>query len=221
MRVSITGLFFVADVGSVEVIGVILAGWSSNNKWSLFATMRTATQMVSYEIPLGLAFVSVIVCAGTFSLQEIIAQQEGWFWNWFILKNPFLFLMAPIYLVASLAECKRAPFDLPEAESELVSGFHTEYSGMRFGLFFFAEFSNMIIVCAVATVLFLGGWHGPLLPGFVWFFIKVYALILVMMWARWTFPRLRFDQLMTFAWVILVPLAILNLLVSTLVIKLL
>lgn len=231
------GLFFVAAVGSVEVIGVILAGWSSNNKWSLFATMRTATQMVSYEIPLGLAFVSVIVCAGTFSLQEIIAQQEGWFWNWFILKNPFLFLMAPIYLVASLAECKRAPFDLPEAESELVSGFHTEYSGMRFAIFFLAEYAAMYLVSAVAVVLFFGGWWtgipvidgigmgadasaGAAVTGFVIkaavMVSKAVLLVFVQIWVRWTLPRVRLDQMMFICWKVLTPIAMVCLVGATL-----
>ena len=136
----------------------------------------------------------------------------------FIVVQP---LAALIFLIAATAETNRAPFDIPEAESELIAGFHTEYSGMRFALFFFAEYSNMIIVCALATVLFLGGWRGPFLPGWMWFLLKVYALIMLMMWFRWTFPRLRFDQLMSFAWIVLVPLAILNLLVTIVVIKLL
>ncbi len=199
----------------LNVVGIFAAGWGSNNKYALLGAVRAVAQNISYEIPLILAILPIVLITRSLSLYEIAAAQSSYP---FILVQP---LAAVIYLIAATAETNRAPFDIPEAESELVAGFHTEYSGMRFGLFFFAEFSNMIIVCAVATVLFLGGWHGPLLPGFVWFFIKVYALILVMMWARWTFPRLRFDQLMTFAWVILVPLAILNLLVSTLVIKLL
>jgi len=199
----------------LNVVGIFAAGWGSNNKYALLGAVRAVAQNISYEIPLILAILPIVLITRSLSLYEIAAAQSSYP---FILVQP---LAAVIYLIAATAETNRAPFDIPEAESELVAGFHTEYSGMRFGLFFFAEFSNMIIVCAVATVLFLGGWHGPLLPGFVWFFIKVYALILVMMWARWTFPRLRFDQQMTFAWVILVPLAILNLLVSTLVIKLL
>ena len=199
----------------LNVVGIFAAGWGSHNKYALLGAVRAVAQNISYEIPLILAILPIVLITRSLSLYEIAAAQSSYP---FILVQP---LAAVIYLIAATAETNRAPFDIPEAESELVAGFHTEYSGMRFGLFFFAEFSNMIIVCAVATVLFLGGWHCPLLPGFVWFFIKVYALILVMMWVRWTFPRLRFDQLMTFAWVILVPLAILNLLVSTLVIKLL
>ena len=199
----------------LNVVGIFAAGWGSNNKYALLGAVRAVAQNISYEIPLILSIIPIVMITRSLSLYEIAAAQSSFP---FILVQP---LAAVIYLIAATAETNRAPFDIPEAESELVAGFHTEYSGMRFGLFFFAEFSNMIIVCAVATVIFLGGWHGPLLPGVVWFFIKVYALILVMMWVRWTFPRLRFDQLMTFAWVILVPLAILNLLVTTVVIKLL
>jgi NADH-quinone oxidoreductase subunit H len=231
------GLFFVAAVGSVEVIGVMLAGWASNNKWSLFATMRTATQMVSYEIPLGIAFVSVIACAGTFSLQGIVAQQEGWFWNWFMLKNPFLLVMVPIYLVASLAECKRAPFDLPEAESELVSGFHTEYSGMRFGIFFLSEYAAMYLVSAVAVVLFFGGWWigiplidgigmgpnasaGAAVTGFIIkaavMVSKAVFLVFVQIWVRWTLPRVRLDQMMYICWKVLTPVAMVCLVGATL-----
>ena len=135
-----------------------MAGWASNNKWSMFATIRTVTQMVSYEIPIGLAFVTVIVCAGSFSMMEIVDQQQGWFINWFVFRNPFMPFLMLVYVIASLAECKRLPFDLPEAESELVSGFHTEYSGMRFGLFFMAEYGAMYLVSAIAVVLYFGGW---------------------------------------------------------------
>ena len=164
------GLFFIAAVGAVEVLGVIMAGWASNNKWSLFATIRTATQMVSYEIPIGIAFVTVILCCGSFSLVDVVNQQggsltdiagdqhNGWAWHWNLFRNPFMLILAITYFIASLAECKRAPFDLPEAESELVSGFHTEYTGMRFALFFLAEYAAMYLVAAVAVVLFLGGW---------------------------------------------------------------
>jgi NADH-quinone oxidoreductase subunit H len=231
------GLFFVAAVGSVEVIGVIMAGWSSNNKWSLFGTIRTATQMVSYEIPIGIAFVAVIVCAGSFSLQEIVNQQRGWFWQWYVLQNPFLTLLAIIYLVASLAECKRAPFDLPEAESELVSGFHTEYTGMRFGLFFLSEYAAMYLVSGVAVVLFLGGWWSgvPILDdigirpgsapveavaGFliksVVFVSKAVILVFVQVWVRWTLPRVRLDQMMHLCWKVLLPISLVCLVGSTL-----
>ncbi len=231
------GLFFVAAAGSVEVIGVIMAGWASNNKWSLFGTIRTATQMVSYEIPIGIAFVAVIVCAGSFSLQEIVTQQRGWFWHWFVLENPFLTILAVMYLVASLAECKRAPFDLPEAESELVSGFHTEYTGMRFGLFFLSEYAAMYLVSGVAVVIFFGGWWAGIpilddiglgenaspieaLGGFllkaVVFVSKAVLLVFVQIWVRWTLPRVRLDQMMHICWKVLLPISLVCLVGSTL-----
>ena len=231
------GLFFVAAVGSVEVIGVIMAGWASNNKWSLFGTIRTATQMVSYEIPIGIAFVAVIVCAGSFSLMEIVNVQQGWFWHWFLFRNPFLLILSLIYLIASLAECKRAPFDLPEAESELVSGFHTEYAGMRFALFFLAEYAAMYLVSAVAVVLFFGGWWSGipaidgigLAPddsaltvtvGFLMkagiFMTKAIFLVFVQMWIRWTLPRVRLDQMMHICWKVLLPISLVCLVGSTL-----
>ena len=199
----------------LNVIGIFAAGWGSNNKYALLGAVRAVAQNISYEIPLILAVLPIVLMTRSLSFYEITSAQAAFP---FIVVQP---LAALIYLISATAETNRAPFDIPEAESELVAGFHTEYSGMRFGLFFFAEFSNMVIVCAVATILFLGGWNGPVLPGFIWFFIKVYTLILMMMWVRWTFPRLRFDQLMTFAWAVLVPLALINLLVTTVVIKLL
>ncbi len=231
------GLFFVAAVGSVEVIGVIMAGWASNNKWSLFGTIRTATQMVSYEIPIGIAFVAVIVSAGSMSLQEIVAAQRGWFFHWYVLENPFLTVLSIVYLIASLAECKRAPFDLPEAESELVCGFHTEYSGMRFGLFFLSEYAAMYLVSAVAVVLFFGGWWTGLpflddlgmsptsspiasLLGFLLkasvFVSKAVFLVFVQVWVRWTLPRVRLDQMMHLCWKVLLPVSLVCLVGSTL-----
>jgi len=231
------GLFYVAAVGSVEVIGVIMAGWASNNKWSLFGTIRTATQMVSYEVPIGSAFVAVIACVGSFSLHEIVQSQSGWFTQWFCLRNPFLFVLAIIYLVASLAGCKRAPFDLPEAESELVSGFHTEYSGMRFALFFLAEYAAMYLVSAVAVVIFFGGWWsgipyldeiglgardslavetaGLLIKAGV-LVSKSIFLVFVQMWVRWTLPRVRLDQMMHICWKVLLPISLACLVGSTL-----
>ena len=231
------GLFFIAAVGSVEVLGVIMAGWASNNKWSVFGTIRTATQMVSYEIPIGLAFIAVIVCAGSFSLQDIVNAQAGWFWNWYMFQNPFMLLLVIIYLVASLAECKRAPFDLPEAESELVSGFHTEYTGMRFGLFFLSEYAAMYLVSAVAVVIFFGGWWTGIAPideigtgagasgfaAFVGFVIKAsvlvgkaVSLVFVQIWVRWTLPRVRLDQMMFICWKVLTPIGLICLVGSTL-----
>ena len=243
------GLFFIAAVGAVEVLGVIMAGWSSNNKWSLFGTIRTATQMVSYEIPIGIAFVTVILCCGSFSLMEIVNQQggslngadgdvyDGWIWHWNLFRNPFMLVLSIIYFIASLAECKRSPFDLPEAESELVSGFHTEYTGMRFALFFLAEYAAMYLVAAVAVVIFLGGWwsgiyyldvlgldpEAPTLTKVLGLLIKVgvflskaFALVFVQMWVRWTLPRIRLDQMMYVCWKVLLPISLVCLIGSCL-----
>ncbi len=223
------GLFFIASVGSVEVLGVIMAGWASNNKWSLFATIRTATQMVSYEIPIGLTFVAVIVSAGTLSLHGIVEAQEGWFFNWYMFRNPFLAVLFIVFFIATLAECKRAPFDLPEAESELVSGFHTEYSGIRFALFFMAEYAAMYLVSAIAVVLFMGGWYTGIpmideigmnttseVTPWLGLFIKAHVLIgkaltlvFLQIWVRWTLPRVRLDQMMYLCWKVLLPVALL------------
>ena len=207
-------LVLLLAVGSINLVGIFIAGWGSNNKYALLGAVRSVAQNIAYEIPLILSVIPVVMMAGSLSLYQITQAQASYP---FLLVQP---LAALIFLIAATAETNRAPFDIPEAESELIAGFHTEYSGMRFALFFFAEYSNMIIICALATVLFLGGWRGPFLPGFVWFFIKVYALIVLMMWFRWTFPRLRFDQLMTFAWIVLVPLSIVNLLLTSVAMKL-
>ncbi len=209
--VSLVLVFTFAGLG---VIAIFMAGWGSNNKYALLGAMRSVAQNVAYEIPLILATLSVCLMANSMSLYHIAEAQQGR--AWFIVFQP---VAALIYLISGTAETNRAPFDIPEAESELVAGFHTEYSGMRFAMFFFAEYTNMVIVCMVATTLFLGGWSGPVLPGWLWFFVKVYFLIFVMMWFRWTFPRLRFDQLMNFAWIVLIPLAIANLLLTALVLK--
>jgi NADH-quinone oxidoreductase subunit H len=225
------GLVLIFMFGGFAVVGIFMAGWGSNNKYALLGAMRSVAQNISYEVPLILSALSIVLMVGahnngaievngeTISLNGLnlshitLAQSSG---IWYIVFQP---VAALIFFTAVLAETNRAPFDLPEAESELIAGFHTEYSGMRFGLFFFGEFSNMFIGAMLATVLFLGGWDGPVLPGFVWFFLKTYFLIFVMMWVRWTYPRLRFDQLMTFCWGILTPLAIVNLLVTALVLK--
>ncbi|MCC5877304.1 MAG: NADH-quinone oxidoreductase subunit NuoH [Candidatus Sumerlaeia bacterium] len=207
-------LVLVLAFSGMAVVGIFAAGWGSNNKYSLLGAVRSILQNIAYEVPLILSVLAVVIMARTMSLHEIVMEQST---IPYIVVQP---LAAIIFFIAATAETNRAPFDIPEAESELVGGFHTEYSGMRFGLFFFAEYSSMIIVCALATVLFLGGWQGPILPGFVWFFIKVYFLIFLMMWFRWTFPRLRFDQLLRFAWLLLVPLALANLLVTAIIVKL-
>jgi len=229
------GLILIFALAGLGIIAIFMAGWGSNNKYALLGAMRSVAQNISYEIPLILSSLSVVLMINGFGVQlevtnvmtataganatvpaqpmnfahiVLVQHQLGY---WFILLQP---VAAIIYFISAVAETNRAPFDIPEAESELVAGFHTEYSGMRFAMFMFAEYTNMFIVSMVAAVLFLGGWTGPLLPGPMWFFMKVYGLLFVMMWVRWTFPRLRFDQLMTFCWVVLIPLSILNLLVT-------
>lgn len=209
------GLILVFTFAGMGFIGIFMAGWGSNNKYALLGAMRAVAQNIAYEVPLILATLAVVLHAGTLSLNELVEAQAS---LPFVVKQPFAAL---IYLIAGTAETNRAPFDIPEAESELVAGFHTEYSGMGFAMFFLAEYTNMVVVAMVATTVFLGGYHGPLLPGVVWFFLKVYFIIFLLMWFRWTFPRLRFDQLMSFAWKILIPLSLLNLVVTAIVLKVL
>lgn len=209
------GVFYIIAVTSLAVIGILMGGWASNNKWSLIGAMRAAAQIVSYEIPSVLAVLSVVMIAGTLSLQEINNLQTGWFWNWFVFqKFPFVLVAFVIYFIGSLAEVNRVPFDIPEAESELVAGYITEYSGMKFAMFMFAEFVNMFAVSAVAATLFLGGWNSPFggfmsgpLWGLFWFLSKGMLLVSVQMWLRWTLPRLRVDQLMYVSWKVLTPWA--------------
>ncbi|MBU1702071.1 MAG: NADH-quinone oxidoreductase subunit NuoH [Candidatus Eisenbacteria bacterium] len=205
------GVFYVLAISSLGVVGIIMGGWASNNKWSLYGAMRAASQIVSYEIPVALSLIGVIMFVGSLSLTEMSAFQEGGIWKWNIFRSPFLFLSAIVYFIASLAEINRTPFDLPEAESELVGGYNTEYSGMKFALFFLAEFANMFVVAAIAAAAFLGGGSGILphhllpIPGLINFLIKTFILILIMMWLRWTLPRLRVDQLMYVCWKVLIP----------------
>ncbi len=207
------GILLVFAFSSLTIISVLMAGWASNNKYSLIGAVRSVAQNVAYEIPLLLATMPVILMTNTFRLSEIVQAQSS---VWFIFYQP---IAAIIFFIATTAETNRAPFDLVEAESELVSGFHTEYTGMRFSLFFLAEYTNMVIAAALFTVFFLGGWHGPIFPGMIWFLIKTYFLIFVVMWARWTYPRIRFDQLMNFAWKILIPIALVNLFITAIVLK--
>ncbi len=208
------GIILILGFSTLAVLAILMAGWSSNNKYSVLGAIRSVAQNIAYEIPLLITVMSIILMVGSFKLSDIVAAQGG---VWFIVMQPLAFLL---FITCATAETNRAPFDLPEAESELVAGFHTEYSGMRFAVFFLAEYTNMFIAASVGAVLFLGGWHGPILPGVVWFLLKVYAIIFMMMWFRWTFPRVRFDQLITFAWKILIPLAFANLLITALVMKL-
>ena len=208
------GFLFVFSLTNISFIGIFIAGWSSNNKYALLGSMRAVAQNISYEIPLLLSTMGVVMATGSLRMTSLVAAQDK---TWFITTQPLAFL---IFLCASLAEANRAPFDIPEAESELVAGFHTEYSGMRFALFFLGEYTAIFISSAISATLFLGGWHGPFLPGIVWFLLKIYALVFVIMWIRWSFPRLRSDQLMGFAWKILIPFAILNVFVTATIIQL-
>jgi NADH-quinone oxidoreductase subunit H len=205
-------------IGSMGVYGIVLAGWSSNSKYSLLGGLRSSAQMISYELSYGMALASVLLIGNTLSLSELVNGQSGvWFGfipRWFLFLQPLGFF---IFMTAGIAETNRAPFDFPEAEQELVAGYHTEYSSMSFAMFFLAEYVNMVTVSAVATDLFLGGWHGPFLPeslGWIWFLLKVGALLFFYVWMRWTLPRYRYDQLMRFGWKILLPLSVVNLLVT-------
>jgi NADH-quinone oxidoreductase subunit H len=205
-------------ISSMSVYGIVLAGWSSNSKYSLFGGLRASAQMISYELSYGLALASVLLIGKSLSLTDLVNGQAGtWLGvlpRWFIFIQPIGFL---IYMTAGIAETNRAPFDFPEAEQELVAGYHTEYSSMSFAMFFLAEYINMVTVSAVAADLYLGGWHGPFLPesfGWIWFLIKVAAILFFYVWMRWTLPRYRYDQLMRFGWKMLLPLAVVNLLVT-------
>ena len=208
------GILYVLAISGLAVIGILAGGFASNNKYSLIGGLRSAAQIVSYEIPTVLVILAVVLLAGSLKMGEIIAAQNK---IWFIVLQPLGFIL---FLIASNAELNRTPFDLPEAESELVAGFNTEYSAMKFALFFLAEFTNVFIVGALATTLFLGGWHGPILPPVVWFFLKTYAVVFILMWWRWTFPRIRVDQLMAFSWKVLLPISLVNLIITALVAKL-
>ncbi|MBI4352919.1 MAG: NADH-quinone oxidoreductase subunit NuoH [Candidatus Omnitrophica bacterium] len=198
------GFLLLFALTNISFIGIFMAGWASNNKYGALGSMRAVAQNISYEIPLLLSTMGVVMAAQTMKLSEIVSLQEK---AWFITVQPLAFLL---FFCSSLAEANRAPFDIPEAESELVAGFHTEYSGMRFALFFLGEYTAIFVSSAVAAALFLGGWQGPLLPGPFWLLLKTYALVFTVMWVRWTFPRLRSDQLMNFAWKVLIPFGILN-----------
>jgi NADH-quinone oxidoreductase subunit H len=207
------GLLLFLALSSLGVYSITLGGWSSNNKYALLGGLRSSAQMISYELAMGLSTVGVLLLAGSLSLVDIVAAQER---HWFIRLQPVAFV---IFMITALAETNRAPFDLPEAEAELVAGFHTEYSSMKFGLFFLGEFANVLSICCIATTLFLGGWNGPWLPDslkFLWFLLKLGLLVFVFIWVRWTFPRLRYDQLMHLGWKVLLPLSILNILATAL-----
>jgi len=202
------GLLLFLALSSIAVYGVALGGWASNSKYALLGSIRGLAQLISYELSMGLSLVPVVMLARSFKLSAIVDAQAG---VWFIVYQPLAYL---IFLLSILAECKRIPFDLPEAEGELVAGFHTEYSGMRFGLFFVGEYINIIVLGGLATTFFLGGWHGPLLPPVVWFTLKTLSFAFLFIWLRGTLPRLRYDQLMHLGWKLLTPLALVNILVT-------
>lgn len=207
------GILYILAITSLGVYGIVLAGWSSNSKYSLLGGLRSTAQMISYEVSLGLGLIGVLLLSQTFSIAEIVRQQSGSIFNWYIFKQPVAFF---VYFISAMAETNRNPFDLPEAESELVAGYHTEYAGMSFGVFFLAEYANMITVSAIAASMFLGGWSGPVLPPVIWFVIKVIMFMFIYIWVRGTLPRFRYDQLMRFGWLVLFPIGILNILITAL-----
>ncbi len=208
------GILYVFAVSSLGVYGIIMAGWASNSKYAFLGALRSAAQMVSYEVAIGFVLITVLLCAGSLNLSDIVlAQQGGGFWNWHWLPLAPMFV---IFLVSALAETNRHPFDLPEAEAELVAGYNVEYSSMTFALFFLGEYANMILMSALTAVLFLGGWLPPLdvrpftwIPGVVWFGLKIAACLFVFVWARATFPRYRYDQLMRLGWKVFLPFTLL------------
>ncbi len=206
------GLLYVFAMGSLAVYGAVLGGWASNNKYSLLGGLRLCAQMVSYELALGLSVIGVLMLAGSLSLVDIVEAQKP---MWFIVYQPLGFFL---FLTSAFAECARTPFDLIECENELVAGFQTEYSSMKWALFMLGEYCHIIVASALVTTLFLGGWHGPFLPPIAWFVIKTFALVFFFIWVRGTFPRLRFDQLMALGWKVLLPLALANIVVTAVVI---
>jgi len=214
------GILYVVSVTSLVTIGLLTGGWASNNKYSLLGGIRSAAQIVSYEVPGAIAIVCIVMMTGSLRIQEIIRAHGGWPWDWYMFKNPVTFGLFFLYFTTALAEGNRAPFDLPEAESELVAGYSTEYSGMRYLFFFFAEWANVFVMCGIAAALFLGGWQLPgvaagaqeaslalQIAGAAWFLLKAWGLIFVVIWIRWTLPRVRIDQMMSLCWKWLVPLS--------------
>jgi len=204
------GILYVLAVTSVGVYGIVLAGWSSGSKYSLMGGLRASAQMISYEVGYGLSLVGVLIIANTFSLTELVAQQATVL-DWYVFRQPLGFLL---FLTCAIAETNRVPFDMPEAESELVAGYHTEYSSMKFAMFFIGEYAAMLAVSAIAATVFFGGWQGPILPPMVWFVMKVFCFMLFYIWLRGTLPRFRYDQLMAFGWKVIFPLALLNTMVT-------
>lgn len=203
-----SGIVFFLALASLAVYGIVLAGWSSNNRYSLLGGLRGTAQMISYEIPMGISLLTIVLSAGTLNLSEIVHAQQN---HWFVWTNPVSFI---IYLITSFAETNRAPFDLPEAEQELTAGYHTEYGGMKFAMFFIAEYINILAVSSIAVTLFLGGWLGPWNIPIIWFLLKVAFFVFLYIWVRATMPRFRYGQLMSFGWKILLPISILNLIIT-------
>lgn len=209
--ISVALLYYLA-LSSITILGIMLGGWASNNKYSLLGGMRSAAQMISYEIPLGMSLLGVILMAGSLNIVDIVEAQRRFMW--FIIPQ---FLGFCVFIVAATAELNRTPFDLPEAESELVAGYHTEYSGFRFAFYMLAEYLYVFAISCLGAALFFGGWSGPLLPGWLWFAIKVSAFIFFFFWLRATMPRIRVDQLMTFSWKVLLPLALVNIVLTSVI----
>ena len=219
------GLLMVFSFGAINVMAIMLSGWSSRNKYAIISAARVVSQDVAYEIPMLLVVITLLMVTGTMNLNEIVRQQAGWFWHWNLFKvwvNPLMPVTFVIFFICMLAETNRAPFDMAEAESELVAGAFTEYAGMGFGVFFMAEYANIVLGCSLGTVLFLGGWQSPfgLWSGVVWFLLKLYALIFTVIWVRWTFPRTQFYNLLNLSWKILIPISLFTLLLSSAMIKL-
>ena len=223
------GLLFVFSFGSINVMALMLGGWASRNKYSIISAARVVSQSVAYEIPMLLVVITVLMMTGTLDLNEIIRQQGGALWHWNVFKvwvNPLMPVTFVIFFICMLAETNRAPFDMAEAESELVAGAFTEYGGMGFGVFFMAEYANIVVGCCLATVLFFGGWQSPIgvlsggLWGLGWFLLKTYALILTVIWIRWTFPRTQFYRLLNLSWKILIPVSLFTLLLTAVMMKL-
>jgi NADH-quinone oxidoreductase subunit H len=205
------GILIIMALSSLSAYSVILSGFASLTKYPILGSLRASAQVVSYEIPIALSILSVVIMANSLSLVDIVNAQKN---LWFIFTQPIAFI---IYLISSFAETNRAPFDLPEAESELVGGYHTEFSSMRFAWFFAGEYAHIIISSSIMTILFLGGWYGPIKSGFWWFFIKVFILCYIFIWVRWTFPRFRYDQLMSLSWKFLIPISLINLIITSLI----
>lgn len=203
-----SGIVFLFAFSSLAVYGIVLAGWSSNNRYSMLGGLRGTAQMISYEIPMGISLLTVVLSAGTLSLSEIVTAQQD---HWFVWTNPVSFI---IYVITAFAETNRAPFDLPEAEHELTGGYHTEYGGMKFAVFFLAEYVNILAVSSIAVTLFLGGWQGPGNLPVIWFLAKVFVFVFFFMWVRATLPRFRYGQLMSFGWKVLIPIATINLIIT-------